>query len=141
MNQTQKAALYGLMLTLFMLLIPAVDLIDTKVNPILLRVVGYSLAVVLVIPVYFIQRRRKHKTPFDERDKQICVRAFVATIGLLAVSGVAAYVVAYLWLPDFVLARRHLPILVYSTAIGFIFVLSISVLVQYFLPSMQRSPS
>jgi hypothetical protein len=133
MNKTQKGAVYGLILTAFLLLIPAVDLIDTKVNPVLLRVVAYPLALVLVVPIYFIEKKNSHKVSLDERDKLIVKRAILVACALLFGLMVVAYVTVYFITPGSTgsIPVSHLPEILYVASIVFILTLSIAILVQY----------
>ena len=134
MNKTQKSAVYGLVLTIFLLLIAGVDLIDTKVNPVLIRVVGYPLVIVfVVVPIYLIEKKNSHRVPLDERDKLIIKRAMPASCGLLACVGVVGYVILYFIVPGSkgVVPVSRLPEIVYFSAILFILSLSTGVLVQY----------
>ena len=89
MNYTQKNAWYGLYLTGFLLLIPLVDLIDTKIPFYLWQILGLIGTVLLILPIYRLNKS-KDKT-FDEFDKKICIRGGIFAILLLCVVAIATY--------------------------------------------------
>jgi len=78
MNKTQKGAWYGLFLAGVLLLVPVVDMVETTINPIVLRIVCYSLAILMVVPCYFIHKKKPDTSEPDERDKFIIKRAILA---------------------------------------------------------------
>jgi hypothetical protein len=116
-----------------LLLIPVGDLLENLLNPLLLRVCGYSLVVLMVLPVVFLSKRTdKSEANFDEHDKLICKRALI--IALLAVFGLLSivYLIALFTLGEKTLIPVGiLPEVVYGAFIVFIIVLSAAVLLQY----------
>lgn len=142
MNRTQKGAIYGLILTACMLFIPLFDFLESRVH--LSFAVKHLLLlfwiILLVGPVWLIERR-KSAAPFDERDKQICIRAAIAAFTILFLGCLAAYTVILFRFESFTLETRHLPILIYGTLSAFIFLLSVGVLVQYILHNHQGERS
>ena len=134
MNKTQKAALYGLYLAAFMLLIPLVDLVDTKINPVLLRVIGYPLVIVLLLPLWFLNRSRKNEVEMDERDKVIIKRACIIAVGIVAGGLLAVYTVFLLMSsPEGKITISTLQGVVFFAFVAFLFALSSAVLIQYAL--------
>lgn len=132
MNQTQRGAIYGLLLTAFMLCIPLFDFVESKIHMSMLvkHLVFIPWIILLIIPVWLMERK-KTKAPFDERDKQICIHAAIAAVVLLFLASITAYTVILFWFESFTLESRHLPVLIYGSLSAFIFLLSIGVLIQY----------
>ena len=129
MNYTQKNAWYGLYLTGFLLLIPLVDLIDTKIPFYLWQILGLIGTVLLILPIYRLNKS-KDKT-FDEFDKKICIRGGIFAILLLCVVAIATYTTILFAFEPFSLSQDHLAVVIYSGAILFIPSLSLAVLFQY----------
>jgi len=140
MNQTQKGAVYGLILTAVLLFIPLFDFIESKIQISMLvkQLILIPWIVLMIGPVWLIERK-KNKAPFDERDKQICIRAALAALVVLFLAGITAYTVILFWFESFTLKSKHLPVLIYGTLSAFIFLLSIGVLVQYCHCPRERS--
>jgi hypothetical protein len=131
MNGTQKAALYGLYLVAFMLLIPLVDLVDTKINPVLICAVGCPLAILMVLPLWFLNKK-KAEVDMDERDKAIIKRACIiaaaiVTGGLLTVYAASIFTL----LPDAEITVSTLQAVVFFALTAFLLVLSLAILIQY----------
>jgi len=133
MNKTQKAAIYGLYLVGFMLIIPLVDLVETKVNPVLLRAIGYPLAFLMVLPIWFLTRKKNQTDiEMDERDKIIIKRACLVAGGLVSTGLLAVYTISIFTIePDGKIQFSILPIIVFFSSIAFLLVLSLTVLIQY----------
>ena len=129
MNYTQKSALYGLYLTGFLLLIPLVDLVDTKIPFLLVQIIGLIGTALLIFPLYRLNKG-KNKT-FDEFDKKICIRAGIFSIILLCAAAVAAYTTVLFAFESFLLNQDNLAVVIYSGVILFIPSLSLAVLFQY----------
>ena len=133
MNKTQKAAIYGLYLAGFMLLIPLGDLVDTKVNPVLMRVIGYPLAFLMVLPIWFLTRKKNQTdVEMDERDKMIVKRALLVAGGLVSTGLLAVYTISIFAIePDGKIQLSTLPIIVFFSLTAFLLVVSLTVLIQY----------
>lgn len=129
MNYTQKNALLGLYLAGFLLLIPLVDLIDTKIPFYVWQPIGIIGSILFILPFYRLNKS-KDKT-FDELDKKICIRAGVFAILLLCASGIIAYTTILFAFESFSLSRDNLGGLIYFGVIVFILSLSLAVLFQY----------
>lgn len=132
MNRTQKAALYGLYCVIFMLLIPLVDLVDTKINPILLRVIGYPLVILWILPLWFLSKKKKAEVDMDERDKVIIKRACIIAGGIV-VGGLLAVYTAFIFTssPDKKITTSTLQGIVFYTLTAFLLTLSSAILIQY----------
>lgn len=132
MNQTQKSAVYGLILTVCMLFIPLFDFIESKIQLSMLvkHTILFIWVVFLIGPVWLIERK-KTKAPFDERDKQICIRAAIAAFIILFLVSTIAYTVILFGFESLTLRTSHLPVLIYGSLAAFIFLLSVGVLIQY----------
>jgi hypothetical protein len=136
MNKTQKGAWYGVYLSVFLLIAPVGDLIGidlTKMHPVSHFFVVSIPAVLLILPLFFIDRKRKGaEAEIDERDnfiiKRALLTAFVSVFGLL---GVAYLVVLFILSPKVSITLSLLPAVVYGAFIIFIIILSVAVLVQY----------
>lgn len=133
MNKTQKGAWYGLFLAGMLLLVPVVDMFEAVVNPIVLRIFCYSLAVVMVLPCYFIYKKKSDKiNEPDERDKLIIKRAILAAFCIVCVILLVAYtIVVFISNPKTLILVETLPVILYCAAIIFIVTLSLATLVQY----------
>jgi Ca2+/Na+ antiporter len=132
MNKTQKSAVYGLYLVAFMLLIPLGDLVETKMNPILMRVIGYPLAVLMVLPVWFLTKKKKSEVEMDERDKAIIKRACITAVAIVT-SGLLTVYTMYLFIssPDDNITTSTLQAVVFYSLIAFLLVFSSTILIQY----------
>ena len=141
MNKTQKAALYGLYIVAFMLLIPLVDLVDTKINPILLRVIGYPLIILLILPLWFLNKK-KTEVDTDERDKEIIRRALLISISIIAAISCLVFTVC-LFACGFENAisftMNDLSAVIFFTLVAFILVLSLTVFIQYRLVTKEKN--
>jgi uncharacterized membrane protein YiaA len=133
MNRTQKAAIYGFFLVGLMLLIPLIDLVDTKINPILLRVIGYPLAVLMVLPAWLLSRKyKKDEVQIDERDKMIVKRALLVAGGLVCVGLLIFYaVLIFTRGPGEKVEISTLPAVVFFSFVAFLLIVSSAVLIQY----------
>ncbi len=129
MNYTQKNALYGLYLTGFLLMIPLVDWVDTKIPFYIWQPIILIGVILLVLPIYRINKC-KDKT-FDELDKKICIRSALIAFVSLFVIGIAGYILILFWFESFTLSIDHLPILVYGALSVFLLLFSTGVLFQY----------
>jgi hypothetical protein len=129
MNYTQKCALYGLYLTGFLLLIPLVDLVDTKIPFWLVQIIGLTGTFLLILPIYLLNKG-KNKT-FDELDKKICLRAGIFAILVLCAVVIAAYTIFLFAFEEFSLNQDNLAVCIFLGAILFITSLSLAVLFQY----------
>jgi len=129
MNYTQKNALYGLYLTGFLLLIPVVDLFDTKIPFYIWQPIGLIGTILLIIPLYRLNKS-KDKT-FDELDKKICIRAGIFALLFLCVIAIAAYTIILFAFESFAMNMDNLGVLIYFAVILFITSLSLAVLFQY----------
>jgi hypothetical protein len=140
MNSTQRGAIYGLILTGCLLFIPLFDYLEPSISKLTEYLLLAGWFVLMIGPVLLIERHRKAtQTPFDERDKQICIRAAIAAFIVLFMAGTAAYTIALFWFESFTLGTQHLPILIYGTLAAFIFLLSAGVLIQYLSFHKRRS--
>jgi hypothetical protein len=133
MNRTQKAAIYGLYLVGFLLLIPLIDLVDTKVNPILLRAIGYPLVILMVLPIWFLTRKKnRNEAEIDERDKIIIKRALLIAGGLVCAGLLILYaVLVFTGGTGEKVQISTLPVVVFFSSIAFMLIVSSAVLVQY----------
>lgn len=129
MNYTQKSALYGLYLTGFLLMVPLVDLVDTKIPFYLWQPIGLIGVILLVLPLWRMNKC-KDKT-FDELDKKICIRAGIFAALLLCTTAIFAYTLVLFAFEPFSLNSNNLAVIIYSGVILFIFLLSLAVLFQY----------
>lgn len=132
MNRTQKAALYGLYLVAFMLLIPLVDLVDTKINPILLRVIGYPLVILLVLPIWFLTKKKKTEVDMDERDKAIIKKACIIAVGIVTGGLLTVYTFfIFMSSSDNKITTSTLQGVVFFAFTAFLLVFSSAILIQY----------
>ena len=129
MNYTQKNALYGLYLTGFLLLIPLVDLVDTKIPFYVWQPIGIIGSILFILPLYRLNKS-KDKT-FDELDKKICIRAGIFAILLLFAAAIAAYITILFAFESFSLSQDNMAVVIYFSVILFISSLSLAVLFQY----------
>lgn len=132
MNRTQKAALYGLYLVAFMSLIPLVDLVDTKINPILLRVIGYPLVILLVLPIWFLTKKKKTEVDMDERDKAIIKKACIIAVGIVTGGLLTVYTFfIFMSSSDNKITTSTLQGVVFFAFTAFLLVFSSAILIQY----------
>lgn len=129
MNYAQKSALYGLYLTGFLLLIPLVDLVDTKIPFYVWQPIGLIGVALLIFPIWRLNKS-KDKT-FDELDKKICIRAGIFAILLLFAAAIAAYITILFAFESFSLSQDNMAVVIYFSVILFISSLSLAVLFQY----------
>lgn len=131
MNKTQKAAIYGIYLVGFMLLIPVGDLVETKINPVLLRAICYPLAVLMVLPTWFLTRK-KSEVDMDERDKAIIKKACILSAGVISAGLLVLYTFYFFMSPHANgITQSILQSIVFFSFLAFILVLSLAVLIQY----------
>jgi len=133
MNKTQKGAWYGVFLATMLSIVVVVDLIETAVNPVLLRVCGFSLAVLLVLPIVYINRKRKDaEADVDERDRLIIKKALIGSLVSICALLLVAYMVT-LFIPGLTgsISVEMLQTVVFFSFIIFILIFSVAVLVQY----------
>ncbi len=134
MNKTQKGAWVGLVLVIFLLYIPAIDIVEKSLGPLLTHVVGYSVGLpLLILMIYLI---RKIETGpgvnFDERDKLIIKKAIITAFGAVSIVLIAWYILTLFSLGESGLVSvSKLPVIVYAVSVLFIFACSTAVLVQY----------
>ncbi|MHC4836242.1 MAG: hypothetical protein ACYTCN_09990 [Planctomycetota bacterium] len=126
---TQKSALYGLYLTGFLLLIPLVDLVDTKIPFYVLQIIGLAGTVFLILPIYRLNKS-KDKT-FDELDKKICIRAGIIAVTFLCAAAIVVYTLILFAFESFSLNKDHLAVIIFFGSIIFISAMSAAVLIQY----------
>lgn len=129
MNFTQKSALYGLYLAGFLLTVPLVDWIDTRIPFYICQLIILIGIILLIFPVYRMNKC-KDKT-FDELDKKICIRAGVFAAVILCSTAILAYITVLFAFDSFSLNVDRLAVVVYSGVILFISSLSLAVLFQY----------
>lgn len=125
MNRTQKGAWCGLVLTLFLLLIPVIDLIEKDLGLLLTHVVGYSVGLpLLILMIYIIRKIEKQPgVKFDERDKSIVIKAVIVSFTTLSAILLGGYVVTFLGLGEMKsFSVSNLPVIVYVSSIIFVFV-------------------
>ncbi len=111
-----------------------IDIIEKDLGLLLTHVVGYSVGLALLILMIYIIRKieKQPGVKFDERDKSIITKATIISSAILAGVLLLGYVVTFLGLGEkSSLSVSNLPVIVYASAIIFIFTLSVSVLVQY----------
>ena len=134
MNKTQKGAWVGLVLVVFLLMIPAIDIIEKSLGPLLTHLVGYSVGLPLLILVIYLIRKIDSQpgVNFDERDKLIIKKAIITAVATVSVALVALYLLTLISLGEagFVSVSK-LPVIVYAASVLFIFVCSIAALIQY----------
>ena len=131
MDKTQKAAIYGIYLAAFMLLIPLGDLLETKINPFLLKAIIYPLVILMILPVWFLTRK-KSEVDMDERDKAIIKKACILAAGIVSAGLLALYTFfIFMSPPDNGITPFMLQDIVFFSFLVFILVLSLAVLFQY----------
>ena len=134
MNRTQKSALCGVYLVAFMLLVPLVDLVDTKINPILLHAIGYPLAILFVVPAYLLNKKKTSEVDMDERDKAIVYKAEITAVGIVTAGLLAVYTaLIFILAPDTAITVSTLQAVVFFTLIAFLLTFSAAILIQYAL--------
>ena len=134
MNKTQKGAWGGLVLVVFLLMIPAIDIIDKDLGPLLTHLVGYSVGLPLLILVIYLIRKidTQAGVNFDERDKLIIKKAIIVAFAVVSIALIGWYILTLFWLGEAgSVSVSKLPVIVYTASILFIFVCSLAVLVQY----------
>ncbi len=74
MNKTQKGAWAGLVLVVFLLYIPAVDLVEKSLGLLLTHVVAYSVGLpLLILVIYLIRKIDTGPGVKFERVRQYCL--------------------------------------------------------------------
>lgn len=134
MNKTQKGAWGGLVLVVFLLMIPIIDIAEKDLGPLLTHLVGYSVGLpLLILVIYFIHKiKTQPGVNFDERDKLIIKKAIIAAFAVVSMALIAWYVSTLFSLGETgFISVSKLPVIVYTASILFIFVCSVAVLVQY----------
>ncbi len=134
MNKTQKGACAGLVLVIFLLYIPAIDLVDKRLWLLLSHIVAYSVGLPLLILVLYLIRKIATcgGVNFDERDKLIIKKAIITAFGAVSAVLIAWYVLTLFSLGEsgFVSVSK-LPVIVYAVSVLFIFVCCMAALIQY----------
>ncbi|MHC5060803.1 MAG: hypothetical protein ACYTFK_06945 [Planctomycetota bacterium] len=134
MNKTQKGAWGGLVLVVFLLMIPVIDIIDKYLGPLLTHLVAYSVGLGLLILVIYLIRKidTQAGVNFDERDKLIIKKAIIIAFAVVSIALIAWYILTLFSLGETgFISVSKLPVIVYAACILFIFVCSLAVLVQY----------
>lgn len=134
MNKTQKGAWCGLVLVVFLLMIPAIDIIDKNLGSLLTHLIGYSIGLPLLILVIYLVRKidTQPGINFDERDKLFIKMAIITAFAIVAVALIAWYVLTLVFLSETgAIPISKLPVIVYAASILFIFICSSTVLFQY----------
>lgn len=134
MNKTQKSAWAGLVLVGFLLIIPAVDLVDKRLGLLMTHVVGYSVGISLMALLIYLIRKIKTGSGvnFDERDKHIIKKAVITAFTAVSAVLLAWYVITFFSLSEKgSVSVSTLPVVVYAASVLFVFACCISVLVQY----------
>ncbi|MCD6394941.1 MAG: hypothetical protein J7M40_15735 [Planctomycetes bacterium] len=159
MNKTQKGAWCGVLMSVFILLIPVIRMniavpipsmrtdIDStipvertniwgtiKTDPLLSNLFFIIIPVVLLLlAFFFINRKRNNaEAEIDERDRFIARRALIATFVSICVIPIVACAVAIFALePQATIQIRIFPLILYFTYIIFILIFSVAILVQY----------
>ena len=134
MNKTQKGAWCGLVLVVFLLYIPAIDIIEKDMGPLLTHLIGYAVGLLLLILVIYLIRKidTQPGVNFDERDKLIIKKAVIIAFAAVSIVLISWYILTLFSLGEAGLVSvSKLPVIVYIAFILFIFVCSIAVLVQY----------
>jgi len=134
MNKTQKSSWAGLVLVGFLLLIPAVDLVEKSLGLLLTHVAGYAVGIPLMLLLIYLIRKIEIRpgVNFDERDKLIIKKAIITAFTTVSIVLLAWYVLTLFFLGDrgFV-SVSTLPVVVYAASVLFVFVCCIAVLIQY----------
>ncbi len=134
MNKTQKGAWVGLVLVVFLLMIPAIDIVEKSLGTLLTHVVGYSVGLpLLILVIYLIHKiETQPGVNFDERDKLIIKKAIIIAFAVVSIALIAWYILTLFSLGETgFISVSKLPVIVYTASILFIFVCSLTVLVQY----------
>ena len=134
MNKTQKGAWTGLVLVVFLLYIPALDIIDKNLGPLLTHLIAYSVGLPLLILLIYLMRKINTQpgVNFDERDKLIIKKAVITAFAVVAIILIAWYVLTLFSLGETgLISVSKLPVIVYAVFILFIFACSLATLVQY----------
>ncbi len=159
MNKTQKGAWCGVLMSVFILLVPVIRMkiggpipsirtnIDStipvertniwgtiKTDPLLANLFFIIIpAVLLFLAIFFINRKRNNaEAEIDERDRFITRRALIATFVSICVIPIVACAVAIFALePQTTIPIGIFPIILYFAYIVFILIFSAAILVQY----------
>jgi len=118
----------------FLLLIPAVDLVEKSLGLLLTHVAGYAVGIPLMLLLIYLIRKIETVpgVNFDERDKFIIKKAIISAFTAVSIVLLAWYILTLFFLGDrgFV-SVSALPVVVYAASVLFVFVCCIAVLVQY----------
>jgi len=134
MNKTQKGAWGGLVLVVFLLMIPVIDIVEKDLGSLLTHLVGYSVGLpLLILVIYLIHKiNTQPGVNFDERDKLIIKKAIIIAFAVVSIGLIAWYILTLFSLGETgFISVSKLPVIVYTASILFIFVCSLAVLVQY----------
>ena len=134
MNKTQKGAWGGLVLVVFLLMIPVIDIVEKGLGPLLTHLVAYSVGLGLLgLVIYLIRKIEKQPgVNFDERDKLIIKKAIIVAFVAVSIALIAWYILTLFWLGETgFISVSKLPVIVYTASILFIFVCSLATLIQY----------
>ena len=160
MNKTQKGAWCGVLVSVFILLVPvirmniggAIPALRTniyvtipvartniwgtiKTDPLFANLFFIIIPAVLLLllAIFFINRKRNNaEAEIDERDRFIIRRALIATFVSICVIPIVACAVAIFALePGAVIFVRGFSIIIYFVYIIFILIFSVAILVQY----------
>ena len=136
MNKTQKGAWIGLVLVAFLLMIPAIDIVEKSMSTLLTHVVGYSVGLPLLILIIYLIRKIETQpgVNFDERDKLIIKKALLGSFTFLIVILGVVFVIALMTLgleKSISITIDELSAVIYFFLVIFLFVLSLAVLIQY----------
>lgn len=148
MNKTQKGAWCGVLMSVFILLVPVIRMniggavpalrtnIDSTIpmDPLFAHLFFIIIpAVLLLLAIFFINRKRNNaEAEIDERDRFIIRRALIATFVSICVIPIVACAVAIFALePGSTIPIRAFPIIFYFAYIVFILIFSAAILVQY----------
>ncbi len=134
MNKTQKGAWVGLLLVVFLLYIPVIDLVEKRLGLLLTHVAAYSAGLPLLLLVLYLIRKIAigGGVNFDERDELIIKKAIITAFGAVSAVLIAWYVLTLFSLGENGLVFvPKLPVIVYAASVLFIFVCCMAALIQY----------
>jgi len=133
MNKTQKSAWYGVLLAALMSSVFLIDAYEKTLGLIVTHLIGYLILLpLLIVPLYFLNRKKNKAEEFDERDKLICKKGLILAFTVVAIALITEYVIIYLAFGEtHSISISQLPIILYTSFMILILVLSIAVLVQY----------
>ena len=135
MNKTPQGACYGILLSLVLAGIVVIDLIDTMVGWPVKLMVALVWGGLLLGPAFLIERKKDpHRVDMDERDKRIIKKALLSSVVVLVGMSSVTFVIALFALGlerSISITMDELSAVIYFVLIAFIFVLSLTVLIQY----------